>query len=58
MEATLLGRIKEQLLRQEGLLLQPFRCTKGKLTTGVGHSLNECKISQKEAYVLPENDIF
>ena len=57
MEATLLERIKEQLVKHEGLRLKPYRCTAGKLTIGVGRNLDDCGISQTEAYVLLENDI-
>jgi GH24 family phage-related lysozyme (muramidase) len=34
MEAKLMDRIKEQLVRHEGL--KPYRCTAGKLTIGIG----------------------
>ncbi len=57
METTLLERIKEQLVRHEGLRLKPYRCTAGKLTIGIGRNLDDCGISQTEAYVLMENDI-
>lgn len=57
MEAKLLERIKEQLLRHEGLRLKPYRCTAGRLTIGIGRNLDDCGISQTEAYVLLENDI-
>jgi len=57
MEANLLERMKEQLLRHEGMRLKPYRCTAGKLTIGVGRNLDDCGISQKEAYVLLESDI-
>jgi len=57
METTLLERIKEQLVRHEGLRLKPYRCTAGKLTIGIGRNLDDCGISQTEAYVLLENDI-
>lgn len=57
MEATLLERIKEQLIRHEGLRLKPYRCTAGKLSIGIGRNLDDCGISQTEAYVLLENDI-
>jgi len=57
MEAKLLERIKEQLLRHEGLRLKPYRCTAGKLTIGIGRNLDDCGITQTEAYVLLENDI-
>lgn len=57
MEAKILERIKEQLVRHEGLRLKPYRCTAGKLTIGYGRNLDDCGISQTEAYVLLENDI-
>jgi len=57
MEANLLERRKEQLLRHEGLRLKPYRCPAGKLTIGIGRNLDDRGISQTEAYVLLENDI-
>lgn len=57
METTLLERIKEQLVRHEGLRLKPYRCTAGKLTIGIGRNLDDRGISQTEAYVLLDNDI-
>lgn len=57
MEAKLLQRIKEQLVRHESLRLKPYRCTAGKLTIGYGRNLDDSGISQTEAYVLLENDI-
>ncbi|GAB1468996.1 glycoside hydrolase family protein [Candidatus Cloacimonadota bacterium] len=57
MEAKLMERIKEQLIKHEGLRLKPYRCTAGKLTIGIGRNLEDCGISQTEAYVLLENDI-
>ncbi len=57
MEAKLLERIKEQLVRHEGLRLKPYRCTAGKQTIGIGRNLDDYGISQTEAYVLLENDI-
>jgi lysozyme len=57
MEAKLMERIKEQLIKHEGLRLKPYRCAAGKLTIGVGRNLDDCGISQTEAYVLLENDI-
>jgi len=57
MEATLLERIKEQLVRHEGLRLKPYRCPAGKLTIGYGRNLDDRGISQKEAYAMLERDI-
>lgn len=49
--------LREQLLRHEGMRLKPYRCTAGKLTIGIGRNLDDCGISQTEAYMLLENDI-
>jgi len=57
MTEALMNRIKAQLVRHEGLRLRPYRCTAGKLTIGIGRNLDDCGISQKEAYILLENDI-
>jgi lysozyme len=57
MEQALLQKVKDQLVRHEGLKLKPYRCPAGKLTIGVGRNLDDCGISQKEAFVLLENDI-
>jgi len=40
MEAKLLERIKEQLVRHEGLRLKPYRCSAGRLTIGIGRNLD------------------
>jgi lysozyme len=57
MEAKLMDRIKEQLVRHEGLRLKPYRCTAGKLTIGVGRNLDDSGISLSEAYIMLINDI-
>ena len=57
MEAKLMDRIKEQLVRHEGLRLKPYRCTAGKLTIGIGRNLDDCGITQSEAYIMLINDI-
>jgi len=57
MEPSLLQKVKDQLLRHEGLKLKPYRCPAGKLTIGVGRNLEDRGITQKEAYILLENDI-
>ncbi len=41
MEQSLLVRVKEQLIRHEGLRLKPYRCTSGKLTIGVSRNLED-----------------
>jgi len=57
MEQSLIQKVKDQLLRHEGLKLKPYRCTAGKLTIGVGRNLEANGISQTEAFVMLENDI-
>jgi len=57
MEPGLLQKVKDQLLRHEGLKLKPYRCPAGKLTIGVGRNLEDRGITQKEAFVMLENDI-
>jgi len=57
MTEALMNRIKAQLVRHEGLRLKPYRCTAGRLTIGIGRNLDDCGVSQTEAYVLLENDI-
>jgi len=50
-------RLAEDLLRDEGLRLKPYRCTAGKLTIGVGRNLDDRGISESEALHLLDNDI-
>ncbi len=57
MEAKLMDRIKEQLVRHEGLRLKPYRCTAGKLTIGIGRNLYDWGIFRNEAYAMLERDI-
>jgi lysozyme len=57
MTEALMNRIKAQLVRHEGLRLKPYRCTAGKLTIGIGRNLDDCGITQSEAYIMLINDI-
>jgi lysozyme len=57
MDQSLLQNVKDQVIRHEGLKLKPYRCPAGKLTIGVGRNLEANGISQKEAFILLENDI-
>lgn len=57
MEATLLERIKEQLVKHESLRLKPYRCPAGKLTIGYGRNLDDNGITKAEAYELLSNHI-
>lgn len=49
--------LKEQLIRDEGIRLKPYRDTVGKLTIGIGRNLDDVGISQAEAEFLLDNDI-
>ena len=49
--------IRDDLVRDEGLRLKPYRCTAGKLTIGIGRNLDDVGISRDEALYLLENDI-
>ncbi len=50
-------RLAEDLLRDEGLRLKPYRCTAGRLTIGVGRNLDDRGITESEALLLLDNDI-
>ena len=49
--------LREQLKRDEGVVLTPYRDSVGKLTIGVGRNLDDVGISQAEADFLLDNDI-
>jgi lysozyme len=49
--------LEEQLMRDEGVRLKPYRDSVGKLTIGVGRNLDDVGISHDEADVLLRNDI-
>jgi lysozyme len=49
--------IIEDLKRDEGVRLKPYRCTAGKLTIGIGRNLDDIGISMAEAEMLLTNDI-
>jgi len=50
-------RVKQLLVRDEGLRLFPYKDTVGKLTIGVGRNLTDTGISESEAFLLLSNDI-
>ena len=50
-------RLTEQLMVHEGLKLQPYKCTAGKLTIGVGRNLDDVGITDIEAKFMLENDV-
>ena len=49
--------IFEQLKRDEGLRLKPYKDTVGKLTIGIGRNLDDVGISEAEANYLLGNDV-
>jgi len=49
--------LTEQLVRHEGLRLNPYFCTAGKLTIGVGRNLEANGISKAESMFMLENDV-
>lgn len=53
----ILSDVQMLLIRQEGCKLFPYKCTAGKLTIGVGRNLEDCGISEKEAFYLLNEDI-
>jgi len=52
-----LPRIRETLIRHEGLRLKPYRDSVGKLTIGVGRNLEDVGLTELEAHWLLMNDI-
>jgi len=49
--------IKDQLIRHEGLRLDLYKDSVGKLTIGVGRNIDDIGISKDEAMYLLDNDI-
>ena len=49
--------LKNMLRKHEGLRLQPYHDTVGKLTIGIGRNLDDVGISTAEAMFLLDNDI-
>jgi lysozyme len=49
--------LMQELIRDEGLKLQPYRCTAGKLTIGVGRNIDDRGITKAEAMYLLNNDV-
>ena len=52
-----MSRLRETLVRHEGLRLKPYRDTRNKLTIGVGRNLEDVGITREEALLLLDNDI-
>lgn len=50
-------RVKETLIKHEGLVLDMYKCSAGVWTIGVGHNLEDKGVSKKVAMVMLEEDI-
>lgn len=44
--------LRAELIRDEGLRLQPYKCTAGKLTTGVGRNLDGNPLTLNERFII------
>jgi lysozyme len=49
--------LTQELMRDEGVKLKPYRCTAGKLTIGVGRNIEDNGISNEEAAFMLKADI-
>ena len=50
-------KLKEMLIKHEGLKLKPYQCTAGKLTIGVGRNIEDRGISLTTALQMLDEDI-
>ncbi len=50
-------KLKEELIRDEGLRLKPYRCSAGKLSIGVGRNLDDIGLNHKEVFLLLKSDV-
>lgn len=50
-------RLRNTLIRHEGLKLLPYKCTAGKLTLGVGRNIEDRGISKETAMQMLDEDI-
>lgn len=53
----MIEQLTEDLIRDEGLRLKPYKDTVGETTIGVGRNLDDVGITEYEARYLLENDI-
>ena len=58
MDSNFIHKISDDLVRDEGLKLKPYKCTAGKLTIGVGRNLADVGISEEEARHMLSNDVY
>lgn len=50
-------KLRQDLRRDEGVRLKPYRCSAGKLSIGIGRNLDDVGISSNEATILLDADI-
>lgn len=50
-------KLKQSIIKFEGLKLKPYKCPAGKLTIGYGRNLEDNGISINEAIIMLENDL-
>lgn len=50
-------KLQDDLIRDEGIRLQPYKDSVGKLTIGIGRNLIDKGITRDEAVMLCQNDI-
>ena len=50
-------KIEKQILKHEGFEPFPYKCSKGRLTIGIGRNLDDRGITMDEALILLRNDI-
>lgn len=53
----ILNLMKDELRRDEGLRLKPYKDSVGKVTIGIGRNLDDVGISENEADIMLTNDI-
>ena len=52
-----MDNLHEQLVRDEGMVLRPYKDSLGFLTIGVGHNLDAKAITKRAAFVILDDDI-
>ena len=53
----MIDKLKDFIIKHEGLSLKPYYCPAGKLTIGVGRNIEDNGINYDEAMFLLDNDI-
>lgn len=53
-----MSELREMIKRHEGLRLEPYKCSAGKLTIGFGRNLTDVGITKREADYLLDGDIY